>query len=77
MRLEWFVTNGSFFFFFKSVAYLAFEISLTACSSLGNVGLSLKTEAKYKSLDWNRYIPKTLLMIILSFLTRFVWLSDR
>lgn len=52
-----------FFFFFKS-AYLAFEISLTACFSLGNVGLSLKTEAKYKSLDWNRCIPKTLLMMM-------------
>ena len=52
------------FFFFKSVAYLAFEISLTACFSLGNVGLSLKTEAKYKSLDCNCCIPKTLLMIM-------------
>ena len=44
---------------FKSVAYLAFEISLTTCSHLGNVGLSLNTEVKYSSLDCNCYAPKT------------------
>lgn len=32
---------------FKSVAYLAFEISLTTRLHLGNVGLSFNTEVKY------------------------------